>query len=475
MKNLFFIILFSLCLFSVFGEEEATLNLSQANFAETIANNNYVLAMFYAPWCGHCKTLKPEYEIAAQKTKGKYVLAKVDCTVEKDLCGQYSIRGYPTVKFFKNGNQLEYDGARNADGIISWLDRKSGPPAVDLADAQAINDFTQNRPVVVGYFSNKDTEAYKNFLKAAENPSSADFKFGVVSDSSLFNGNNDGAIVLLAKDKDVTVPSEHSDNAENIAKYLFDSSFPLIQEVDASNFKHYVTRAKRLMLAWLKTKDSTAAEQIETFKKIAADYPQYSFGYISHENFGANMERMGGSGKVVPAITCLSFTDNKPIVFERENEFNDASIREWIDGVISGKYKYQSKSEPVPADNNGPVVTIVGTTFDQIVHDSNKDVVVEFYAPWCGHCKNLIPEYEKLGKAFAGVKDVVIGKIDLTANDVDSSHHDVKGFPTILLYPRDKKTTPVEYKGTRDAKSLASWIKDNTGSSEAKTVNHDEL
>jgi len=275
---------------------------------------------------------------------------------------------------------------------------------------------------------------------------------------------------------EVTVPSDQDDSADVLASFLFEKTFPVIQEVDGANFKNYVTRGKKLLLAWIKTKGENSQAEIGLFTKIAPNYPQFSFGYISHENFGPNMERMGGSGKVVPAITLLSFTENKPIAFEKEGEWNEASIKEWIEGVISGKYKYQLKSEPIP-ENNGPVTVIVGKNFDEIVHDKNKDVLVEFYAPWCGHCKSLAPEFDILGEAFKNVDDVVIGKIDLTANDVETSHYEVKGFPTILLYKRDAKDKPLLFQGGRDAKSIGAWIKENTQSESAKTVNlsKDEL
>jgi len=475
MKSFLLVVAISLCIFSVFADE-ATVTLSSANFQETISNNQFVLAMFYAPWCGHCKTLKPLYEEAAAKTQGKYVLAKIDCTVESELCQQHGVRGYPTVAFFKNGNKREYDGPRTTEGIISWLDKKSGPLAVELTSAQSIQEFQQNRPAVVGYFAQKDSQAYTNFLSSAENPSTSEFRFAYVSDSTLFGDNQEGTIDFFpaGSTSEITVPVDQTESAGSIANYLFDQSFPLVAEVDASNFKNYVSRGKKLMLAWIKLKEESSPQQVALFSQIAASYPQFSFGYISFENFGANMERMGGSGKVIPAITLLSFTDNRPVVFEREGAWDEENIREWIDGVISGKYKYQLKSEPVPENNNGPVTVLVGNNFNEIVNDATKDVLVEFYAPWCGHCKNLVPEYEKLGQAFQGVNDVVIAKIDLTANDVES-HHEVKGFPTILLYTREGKTTPAEYKGPRDAKSIAAWIKDNTKSETAQSVKHDEL
>ena len=209
-------------------------------------------------------------------------------------------------------------------------------------------------------------------------------KFGYVSDASLFANNQDGSIVFFHNNAPTVVPEASLASSDSIASFLFDSTFPLVGEVDATNFKNYVSRGKKLMLAWLKTKETTLTEQVEVLTKIAESYPDFSFGYISHENFGPNMERMGGSGKVIPAITCLSFKDNRPIVFERDGEWNEESLREWIDGVVSGKYKYQLKSEELPENNNGPVTVLVGKNFDEIVLDQNKDVLVEFYAP-CNH------------------------------------------------------------------------------------------
>lgn len=63
------------------------------------------LLQFYAPWCGHCKALKPAWIDAAGQMKGKVKLGAVDCTVHQSTCGQYQVQGYPTIKFF-GGEEL---------------------------------------------------------------------------------------------------------------------------------------------------------------------------------------------------------------------------------------------------------------------------------------------------------------------------------------------------------------------------------
>jgi protein disulfide-isomerase A6 len=109
------------------------------------------------------------------------------------------------------------------------------------------------------------------------------------------------------------------------------------------------------------------------------------------------------------------------------------------------------------------VAHLDGSNFDQVVKDSNKDVLVEFYAPWCGHCKHLAPDYEKVAKAFAGDEGVVIAAIDADANKEIGSRYGVSGFPTLKFFPKGNKESPEEYNGGRDVDSFVSFINEKSG------------
>jgi protein disulfide-isomerase A1 len=105
-------------------EEEGVIVLKESNFDVAISDYKYLLVEFYAPWCGHCKQLAPEYAKAAQALKeanSKYRLAKVDCTVESNLATRFDIKGYPTLKYFVRGEPSDYTGGRTGDEIVSWL------------------------------------------------------------------------------------------------------------------------------------------------------------------------------------------------------------------------------------------------------------------------------------------------------------------------------------------------------------------
>lgn len=90
--------------------------LKERNFSDIVENNKFVMVEFYAPWCGHCQALAPEYAAAATELKGgneSVVLAKVDATEETELAQEYDVQGFPTVYFFIEGVHKPYTGARN--------------------------------------------------------------------------------------------------------------------------------------------------------------------------------------------------------------------------------------------------------------------------------------------------------------------------------------------------------------------------
>jgi len=98
--------------------------LTDSTFEETTKQGVW-LVEFYAPWCGHCKKLAPIWEELATAAKGKFNVAKVDCTVEKDIATKQSVRGFPTVKLFVNGVVHDYKGERTLDAFTKFVESKT--------------------------------------------------------------------------------------------------------------------------------------------------------------------------------------------------------------------------------------------------------------------------------------------------------------------------------------------------------------
>jgi len=124
--------------------------VGDANFTQYIHATPKVLVMFYAPWCGHCKRAKADYIEAAAHFQGTDTgaLAAVDCTVAKQTCGKFGVRGYPTIKYFRNGEvESDYKGPRTKDGFIDFITRASNqPPAAPAAATDAAPAATAKVP-----------------------------------------------------------------------------------------------------------------------------------------------------------------------------------------------------------------------------------------------------------------------------------------------------------------------------------------
>eukprot|EP00731_Ephydatia_muelleri_P026114 Em0018g214a len=94
--------------------------------------------------------------------------------------------------------------------------------------------------------------------------------------------------------------------------------------------------------------------------------------------------------------------------------------------------------------------------------NGDKAAFVEFYAPWCGHCKHLAPAYEEVGKAFDNVADVIIAKVDADAEKELGSRFGVQGFPTLKFFPKGSKD-PEDYNGGRAAEDIIQFINSKSG------------
>ena len=109
------------------------------------------------------------------------------------------------------------------------------------------------------------------------------------------------------------------------------------------------------------------------------------------------------------------------------------------------------------------VVDLLPSNFDEIVHQSGKPALVEFFAPWCGHCKNLAPVYDELAQNFEFAKDkVTIAKVDADEHKSLGREYGIQGFPSLKWFD-GKSKEPTDYKSGRDLESLSTFITDKTG------------
>ena len=112
-----------------------------------------------------------------------------------------------------------------------------------------------------------------------------------------------------------------------------------------------------------------------------------NFATIDAKSFGAHAGNLNLEVGTWPAFVIQDTVLNMKYPFDQSKTIDAKTIGAFVEDVIAGKIEASVKSEPIPENNDGPVKVIVAKNYDEIVNEADKDVLVEYYAPWCGHCK----------------------------------------------------------------------------------------
>jgi len=455
-------LVFSPALAAEFPEEDDVLVLGDDNFADALAAHETLLVEFYAPWCGHCKKLAPEYAKAAKALKKSGIrIAKVDATENAETAESFDVSGYPTLKFFKNGKPSEYSGGRTEKEIISWVTKKSGPSAVTLATAADAKTFSTSADVVVvGVFAAADSAEAKAFLATAG--SFDDIAFGIATAAEVaaeFSASVP-AVILFKKFDEGRVDFTGAYNAEELSTFVSSNALPLVVAFTQETApKIFGGKLKVHLLVF--TDAASDSAELAGVKEAAKAIKGKMLAVTVASTNDRVLSYFGITKDGYPTAVIVNMPEGSALkkFLLGSNDISGAKLIDFTSKYQKGELKPHLKSDPEPTEQ-GPVTVLVGTTFEKIVMDESKDVLVEFYAPWCGHCKQLAPIYDELGEKFANVNSVVIAKMDATANEVDHPEVNVQGFPTILFFPAGEKHA-VSYDGSRDLDGFVDFLKDN--------------
>jgi len=431
---------------------QQVLVLTNDNYKETLEKNaEGILVEFYAPWCGHCKKLEPEWDKAAEQLHSdgiKIPLSKVDATVESTLSNEVGVSGYPTIKWCVASKCADYDGPRQADGIVQWVKTMTGPAV------------TESEPT--------GTDAVTVLLKGSELPSWYEEGAKVHRKKATFYYVKDDAssMTLTHTGEDAIKPDAVPSDADSFEKFMKDNTFPLFGALDGDTFQTYMERGNGMIWTLLPMTEENMKEVVEEKREMMTNVAkklgsEYSVTWTNTDSFKKVLESMFGITEFPRMVVQKTVGGKKNFIYD--GEITEEKVLAYIQDVKDDKITSHLKSEEIPAANDDPVKVIVGKSIETEVFHAEKDVLFEIYAPWCGHCKKLDPELVKVGKKVVkeGLSDIlVIAKMDGTQNDSPVESMSWTGFPTIY-YVKAGSDKPEKFDGPRDAKGIWKWIKKN--------------
>ncbi|VDN15087.1 unnamed protein product [Dibothriocephalus latus] len=337
------------------------------------------------------------------------------------------------------------------------------PPSTEFTSLAELEDLPINRPVVTAQLAGDSAFADEFHKCAKELRRMATFMY---TSKKILDGAKDIVLQLRTPkqyrsklEKDVLVydgqlkldalKSWIEENAFGVAgvrdtetaKYM--SKLPMVivytkidLQRDPATFRYWHNRIVK------------AAQQSEPKMRFAVSDP--SAFYQEMSEFGiTDIDK-----RKSPLVT---ITNEKGQHFLMDGDFSVDAVKQFVKKFSTGSLEPYLKSEPIPTEKDGHVTKVVAKNFDEVVLDPNVDVLVEFYAPWCGHCKQLKPNYDKLAEKLSSEKKIVIAAMDATANTV-SPLFPVTGFPTIYWVPRTSKGKPVQYQGDRTTEAMLEYV-----------------
>lgn len=351
----------SVCLGRVDGQTRSyVLDLTPDSLVQAIEKYDVIMVEFFAPWCGHCKHLAPEYERASQilfKEAPNVKLAKIDLEKYK-LASKYNIDGFPTLRLYTNGipTEADYEGPRSAEAIVAYVKRSIVPPISSLATESELTDFVtsvnDNFPIFVGFgleASVLEDLARKHRRKAW---------FAAIQDEQVsekmmvdFDFDKKPALVCLHPKLDEHIvfygPFEGVDMGDFILQHLM----PSVSSIDnPDSVKRLKEDGRPIAIGILPRKSEAGLAFIQKLKAAVPANRAFVFAYVETSKAQAFVQPFGiGTGSVLPTV----------VIWDGESHFSksdypeafigadaEAQLTKFLQEYRDGKLKLKALLQP---------------------------------------------------------------------------------------------------------------------------------
>lgn len=322
-----------------------------------------------------------------------------------------------------------------------------------MSDVTADNhdEFKEaDKIVVVGYFDAADEMNKAVFTGVAE-AHRDDYLFGISTDSAAAAGVKAPTVVLYKKFDEGRNDIAGDVEPEGLTDFIREHAVPVLDEISPENFATYAESGLPLAYIFVEATDPKRESLVKELEPVAREHKgKINFVWIDATKFADHGKSLNLNPGKWPAFAIQNIQAMTKFPLDQSKTVDFKTVSQFASDFAAGKISPSIKSEPVPTVQDEPVYVLVADEWDKVVGDESKDLFVEFYAPWCGHCKRLKPIWDELGEKYADVRSkLMIAKFEATANDVPASAgFRVTGFPTIKFRPAGSKRW-LSYQGDR--------------------------
>jgi len=343
-----------------------------------------------------------------------------------------------------------------------------------------------NDIAVIGFFDSVDSDGAKVFLAAAGNMD--DFPFGIATEAAVLAEYKAAGVVIFKNFDEGRNDLEGEVTEESVAAFVAGNSLPLVVDFSQDTAqKIFSGDIKSHLLLFMSAAAEDHAAKVDILRGIAKDHKgQMLFVTINtdEEDHKRIMEFFGMEESELPSMRIIKLEEDMSKFKPTSTELSDSNIRAFVKSYLGGELKAHLMSEDIPEDwDKEPVKVLVAKNFEEVAKDTTKDVLIEFYAPWCGHCKQLTPIWDKLGEKYKDDESILIGKMDSTVNELEDIK--VQGFPTIKLIQKETNKI-IDYNGERTLDGFVKFLEsggvhgaaaegDDDEEDEDDDLGHDEL
>ncbi|KAK2957061.1 putative Protein disulfide-isomerase [Blattamonas nauphoetae] len=475
----------------LFDPGEAIVSLTTENYTNVIGQSKPVLCLFYGTWCGHCKQFHPTYLKAAQisnlRNDSSVIFAQIEST-ETQLMTQFNIQGYPTLKFFPANQttpKLNYNGKRTITDLLDWVSTNHNRTFVNhVIELTANNSETVldgKKPVVL-YFGSPSCSPCRSFSPIFDEASTLFFEeFGAVANSTVFAHVDGDAEPILKERFAITAYPWMTVVPENHTKHVlrYEGERNVDSMIDWISTKLYAAPVSNHLE---KTDGQTFLDSIDGEKNVVVMFSQVWCKPCSVFETIVNdaAEEIVGSGVLDTRFV-------KVDVGQDEYLKTKFGIKEYPSLLVIPKGKttpgqfFSAKrnqravadfilSQLDPDTRPYDLTELSERTFDSIV-DGSENVMVEFYASWCTHCKSIVPVLKKVGESFRHTTGVRLCKVEVSDDNVAlRQRFGIRAFPTLIFFRKGEGTTATKYEGPRSPDAIGNWILTNIALSAKENV-----